>query len=152
MGLFERLLVGSSGNTLPETQHPHTYPGAINMVNPQAMNNLGNAYGQQYGSQSSQAAQTAVVQKRRLNSGLQQKQVPFDPNKLEAFRIPLTTLVTMWQVKYGDQWVNGDVPISPNDEAFYIDGLRRLLSAGVFEQYNGWVRLKENVEKILADR
>lgn len=76
----------------------------------------------------------------------------FNPNKREAFQIPLSQLVTMWQAKHGDQWVHADAPILPTDDQFYVDGLRRLLNEELFEHYNGWVRLKENVENILADR
>lgn len=82
----------------------------------------------------------------------QQKKERFNPNSREAFQIPLTQLVTMWQIKHGDQWVEADAPIAPNDDPFYIDGLRRLLKAELFEEYNGWVRLKENVENVLANR
>jgi hypothetical protein len=82
----------------------------------------------------------------------QQKKARFNPNSREAFQIPLSQLVTMWQIKHGDQWVEADAPIAPNDDPFYIDGLRRLLKAELFEEYNGWVRLKENVENLLANR
>lgn len=82
----------------------------------------------------------------------QQKKERFNPNSREAFQIPLSQLVTMWQIKHGDQWVEADAPIAPNDDPFYIDGLRRLLKAELFEEYNGWVRLKENVENVLANR
>ncbi len=87
-----------------------------------------------------------------LQAGKQQSAEHFNPNKREAFQVPLSTLVTMWQVKYGDQWVHSEAPISAEDERFYIDALRRMVSADLFENHAGWVRLKENVEKILADR
>ncbi len=118
----------------------------MNMQAQSAANALGlaNGYGQSYNSSQSAAKQAS--------HGLQRKQNPFNPNKQEAFQIPLSRLVTLWQAKYGDQWINGDEPVSERDDAFYVDALRRLLSAGLFEQHSGWVRLKENVEKLLADR
>jgi hypothetical protein len=83
--------------------------------------------------------------------GLQKKQNPFNPNNREAFQIPLAQLVTMWQVKHGDQWVDGSQPMQEGED-FYADAWLRLEQNGLFERMNGWARLKENVENILANR
>ena len=63
---------------------------------------------------------------------------PFNPNELEAFKIPLSQLVTLWQAKYGDEWVEKP------DEAFWMDALTRLNVAGKFEHAGGWYRIKED--------
>ncbi len=74
-----------------------------------------------------------------------------DPNKREAFQIPLSQLVTMWQVKHGDQWVDGSQPMQEGED-FYADAFTRLQRNELFEQIDGYVRLKENVENLLANR
>ncbi len=74
-----------------------------------------------------------------------------DPNKREAFQIPLSQLVTMWQVKHGDQWVDGSQPMQEGEE-FYADAYMRLAQNELFERVDGWARLKENVENLLANR
>lgn len=73
----------------------------------------------------------------------------FDPNKSEAFQIPLSQAVTMWQVKHGDSWYDGQTPRPAED--FYSDVFDRIKKAGLFESIDGWYRLKENVEKLLAN-
>lgn len=82
-------------------------------------------------------------------SGPIQKKERFNPNEQEAYQIPLSRLVTMWQAKYGDAWVDGQQPATNGD--FYSDACMRLANNNLFERMEGWVRLKENVEKLLAD-
>ena len=72
-----------------------------------------------------------------------------DPNKSEAFQIPLSQLVTMWQVRFGDEWLDDDQKL---DDPFYRHAKHRLDHNGLFERFDGYLRLKENVEKILANR
>lgn len=81
-------------------------------------------------------------------SGPIQKKERFNPNEQEAYQIPLSQVVAMWQVKYGDQWVDTVVPYEAKD--FYSQAYNRLNENHLFEFVEGWVRLKENVEKLLA--
>lgn len=99
-----------------------------------------------------QAAQKGLINPGAIlgASGPIQKKERFNPNKSEAYQIPLSRLVAMWQVKYGDAWVDTDVPYDAKD--FYNQAYNRLSENQLFERVEGWVRLKENVEKLLADR
>jgi hypothetical protein len=62
----------------------------------------------------------------------------FNPNEIEAYKIPLSQLVTLWQAKYGDTWV--DKP----DEDFWSVALTRLNVAGKLEHAGGWYRITED--------
>jgi hypothetical protein len=73
----------------------------------------------------------------------------FDPNTREAFQMPLSQLVVLWQAKYGDKWVTHQQMRELN-EPFYLDAFYRLECAKLFEEYNHqnstyWNRLKEGV-------
>jgi hypothetical protein len=88
------------------------------------------------------------------NQAMQQKAVPlprFDPNKSEAFLIPLSQAVTMWQVKHGDKWYDAHHARPPTGDDFYTDVFDRIKKEGLFENVDGWYRLKENVETLLAN-
>ena len=74
----------------------------------------------------------------------------FDPNKSEAFQIPLSQAVTMWQVKHGDKWYDAHHARPPIGD-FYCDVFDRIKQAGLFEGIDGWYRLKENAENLLAN-
>lgn len=102
-----------------------------------ALNTYGSGLGAQLGS--THQAYTQAV-----------KPLPrFDPNKSEAYLIPLSQAVTMWQVKHGDKWYDGQAPRPAED--FYSDVFGRLKKADLFESIDGWYRLKENVENLLAN-
>ena len=75
----------------------------------------------------------------------------FDPNTSEAFQIPLSQAITMWQVKHGDKWFDGHQPRPEEGKDFYADVFARIKKEGLFENIDGWFRLKENVEKLLAN-
>lgn len=75
----------------------------------------------------------------------------FDPNKSEAFQIPLSQAVTMWQVKHGDKWFDGYQTRPEEGKDFYADVFGRIKQAELFENIDGWYRLKENVENLLAN-
>lgn len=75
----------------------------------------------------------------------------FDPNKSEAFQIPLSQAVTMWQVKFGDKWYDAHQPRPEEGKDFYADVFGRIKQAELFENIDGWYRLKENVENLLAN-
>ena len=64
----------------------------------------------------------------------------FDPNKSEAFQVPLSQLVTLWQAKFNDTWVDMGV----EHEDFWRQAHRRLNNADKFESVEGWVRLLED--------
>jgi hypothetical protein len=69
-----------------------------------------------------------------------------DPNKREAYAIPLSRLVDMWRIKFEDKWVD----VSELDEEFWSDASGRLHRNRLMEEveFNGsntpWARLKEN--------
>jgi hypothetical protein len=84
-------------------------------------------------------------------SGPIQKNGRFNPNESEAYQIPLSRLVAMWQAKYGDQWVDRSPPHPDGWQDFFTAAESRLDRNGLFEKVDGWMRLKENVEKLLAD-
>jgi hypothetical protein len=64
----------------------------------------------------------------------------FDPNKSEAWQVPMSQLVTLWQAKFNDTWV--DMGIEHED--FWRQAHRRLQNADKFEHVEGWVRLVED--------
>jgi hypothetical protein len=64
---------------------------------------------------------------------------PFNPNEQEAYKIPLSNLVTLWQAKYGDEWVE------VFDDEFWRDAYTRLECNGKLENARGnWFRIKED--------
>ncbi len=64
----------------------------------------------------------------------------FDPNASEAYQIPLSQLVTLWQAKFNDVWVDMGI----EHETFWRHAHRRLSNAHKFENAEGWVRLLED--------
>lgn len=66
----------------------------------------------------------------------------FNPNVHEAFQVPLSHLVTMWRIRYGDEWVDAE---KSRDGSFYAHACNRLALNDMFEKINGWVRLKEGL-------
>jgi hypothetical protein len=85
-----------------------------------------------------QAQQNAAAQ--TLQGAYTTKISTFDPNKSEAFQVPLSQLVTLWQAKFNDTWV--DMGIEHED--FWRQAHRRLNNADKFESVEGWVRLLED--------
>jgi hypothetical protein len=69
-----------------------------------------------------------------------------DPNKREAYSIPLSTLVNAWRVKFGDLWVD----VSEIDEEFWSDASSRLHRNKLMEEVEfresntPWARLRED--------
>ena len=100
--------------------------------------------------QGAQQAYNQAMQQKMMNQAVRRVR-RFDPNKSEAFQIPLSQAVTMWQVKYGDKWFDGHQPKTSIGDDFYADVFGRLKSAELFESIDGWYRLKENVETLLAN-
>jgi hypothetical protein len=64
----------------------------------------------------------------------------FDPNASEAYQIPLSQLITLWQAKFNDTWVDMGI----EHESFWRHAHRRLQNADKFEHVEGWVRLLED--------
>ncbi len=85
-----------------------------------------------------QAQQNAAAQ--TLQGAYTTKISTFDPNKSEAFQVPLSQLVTLWQAKFNDTWVDMGV----EHEDFWRHAHRRLNNADKFESVEGWVRLLED--------
>lgn len=96
------------------------------------------AMAQQMGTLSTQYNQ---AKSRRVQAGANTPN-PFNPNKIEAYQIPLSQLVTLWRAKYGDEWVNGN---DAHKYDFYSHACTRLTASGLFENVHGWCRLKEDV-------
>lgn len=69
-----------------------------------------------------------------------------DPNQREAYAIPLSRLVDMWRVKFGDLWVD----VSEIDDEFWSDASGRLHRNKLMEEVEfhasntPWARLKED--------
>lgn len=116
-----------------------------------ALNTYGTGIGAQLGAQQgAQQAYNQAMQQKVMNQAI--KPLPrFDPNKSEAFQIPLSQAVTMWQVKHGEKWFDAHEPKTPIVDDFYADVFGRLKKAELFESIDGWYRLKENVENLLAN-
>lgn len=88
---------------------------------------------------SQQLAQSMLNTKNAVSHSIYQKAIkPFNPNEQEAYKIPLSNLVTLWQAKYGDEWVE------ILTEEFWRDALNRLTNAKKLEHANGWHRIKED--------
>lgn len=70
-----------------------------------------------------------------------------DPNKREAYAIPLSRLVAMWRARFGDTWID----VSELDEEFWMDASSRLHRNKLMEELEfrnnntPWARLKEGV-------
>ena len=68
----------------------------------------------------------------------------FNPNTHEAWSIPLSQLVNLWQAKYGDTWID----VSDLDDAFWPEASARLHMNNKMEAYDRdstpWARLKED--------
>ena len=104
-----------------------------NQLEQKMANHLAQQYSNALG-QSMIGAQQAVAQ-----GAYQQTTKPFNPNDCEAYKIPLSNLVTLWQAKYGDEWVR------TSEEEFWHDAAYRLKEAGKFEVAKGtWYRIKED--------
>lgn len=96
-----------------------------------------------------QRAYNAALQNQLATQGVQAGQAnvaqqAFDPNQLEAYQIPLSQLVTLWQAKYGDKWVK-DEEFWNGKEPFFSTAADRLKANNLFEKAAGWYRLKEEV-------
>ena len=76
--------------------------------------------------------------------GMKQKLPRFNPNKSEAFNVPLSQLVTLWRIKHGDAWYDAERHRPEPGKDFYTDAFDRLNKANMFEMFEGWYRLKED--------
>ena len=69
-----------------------------------------------------------------------------DPNKREAYVIPLSTLVNLWRAKFGDLWID----VSELDDEFWMDASSRLHRNKLMEEIEfresntPWARLRED--------
>ncbi len=74
--------------------------------------------------------------------GIQKKAI--NPNEHEAWSIPLSQLVNLWQAKYGDKWVD----VSDLDDDFWSEASGRLHRNNKMELCDHgntpWARLKED--------
>ena len=107
-----------------------------------AIGNVQNMSASQY-NQMLMKQQIAAQQNTYNQAGLQRDRL-FDPNKEEAYIIPLSQLVTLWQAKYNDQWVNENEFLFGDCDKFYGPAYERLKANMKFERMAGWVRLRED--------
>lgn len=109
---------------------------------------LGGAIGNIQNINPTQLQQIAAQQNTYNQAGVQQGPMHsprvFDPNKEEAYIIPLSQLVTLWQAKYNDQWVNENEFMFGDCDKFFGPAYERLKANMKFERMAGWVRLKED--------
>ena len=80
--------------------------------------------------------------KARMQSAPQKKAI--NPNTHEAWSIPLSQLVNLWQAKYGDKWID----VSDLDDEFWPEASARLHRNNKMEACDNdstpWARLKED--------
>lgn len=88
------------------------------------------------------ARMSTMKPKARMQSAPQKPQ--FNPNSHEAWSIPLSQLVNLWQAKFGDVWVD----VSDLDDDFWPEASARLHLNYKMETYDRentpWARLKED--------
>jgi hypothetical protein len=89
-----------------------------------------------------QAQMPAMKPKARMQSAPQKKAI--NPNTHEAWSIPLSQLVNLWQAKYGDKWID----VSDLDDDFWPEASARLHRNNKMEACDNdstpWARLKED--------
>jgi len=85
---------------------------------------------------------SAMKPKARMQSAPQKKAI--NPNTHEAWSIPLSQLVNLWQAKYGDKWID----VSDLDDDFWPEASARLHRNNKLEECDNdntpWARLKED--------
>lgn len=71
----------------------------------------------------------------------------FDPNKIGSLSMELSALKDLWGCVFGRTWVQPSaMPANAGQNpAFWKYGHARLLQHNMFEQYEDWVRLKEDL-------
>lgn len=88
------------------------------------------------------AAQQRRIQGGAVPGGRPVPITPFNPNEIEAYQIPLSQLVTLWQAKYGDKWVELR---EVSDTEFFGHAADRLVRNNLMEECRNWMRIKEGV-------
>lgn len=131
MGLFDGLGGSAAGLLAQDVGLAGAISGSQNMAASQ-YNQLLNAQ---------QNAYNAASQ-RRVQAGPQAPVKPFNPNEIEAYQIPLSQLVTLWQAKYGDKWVELR---EVSDTEFFGHAADRLVRNALMEECRNWMRIKEGV-------
>ena len=90
----------------------------------------------------SAAHMSTLKPKARMQSAPQKKAI--NPNTHEAWSIPLSQLVNLWQAKYGDKWID----VSDLDDDFWPEASARLHRNNKMEACDNdstpWARLKED--------
>ena len=89
-------------------------------------------------------AQAMGATKNVITQSLFTQKTGFNPNTHEAWSIPLSQLVNLWQAKYGDTWVD----VSDLDDDFWPEASARLHLNYKMETYDRentpWARLRED--------
>jgi hypothetical protein len=131
-------ILGTSEDEMYRNHMDHLRAHEAEMVRQKYADAAQNQYSQQLAMSMAQTKQ-AVTQSIYNSMAAGQAIKPFNPNEQEAYKIPLSNLVTLWQAKYGDEWVE------TSQEEFWHDASKRLSHAGKTEQVSGWYRIKEDV-------
>ena len=119
------------------TEKLEAYANAAQGSRNAGMQNMGVMQGSMYGGQGLVKQRSTTVSNMR---GVD------DPNKREAYAIPLSRLVDMWRIKFEDKWVD----VSELDEEFWSDASSRLHRNNLMEEIEfresntPWARLKED--------
>lgn len=137
MGIFDGVLGGQSGLAATEKEMYNKHMQHLRAHEDELLRQKHAMQANQY---SQQLAQSMAQTKQAVaQSVYQQAMKPFNPNEVEAFKIPLSQLVTLWQAKYGDEWMQS------SGEEFWQDALYRLKDANKLEVVKGsWFRIKED--------
>jgi hypothetical protein len=92
---------------------------------------------------STQQGYNQAMQQKMANQAVK-PEPRFDPNKSEAFQIPLSQAITLWKLKFGDTWYDAHQVRPDPGKDFYADVFDRIKKMGLFESTDGWYRLKED--------
>jgi len=87
-----------------------------------------------------------IKAKRQMQMQIQTAEYDYNPNQEPSWKIPLSELITLGRVKFGDVWVD----VSDLEETFWYRASMRLSQNKLFEEGDTrdstpWVRLKEDV-------
>jgi len=145
MGLLNNMFGSGAQNSILGTSEDEMYRNHMDHLRAHEEELMRQKYAAQANMYSQQLAQSMAQTKQAVTQSIYNSMAagqaikPFNPNEQEAYKIAFSQLVTLWQAKYGDTWV--DHP----EEDFWMDALARLLAAGKLEQAAGWYRIKEDV-------
>ena len=142
MGLLDGIFGAGASQALVGTSEDEMYRNHINHLRAHEDELMRQKYANAAQNQYSQNLAQSMVNTKSamLQNAYNQAQTtkPFNPNEQGAFKIPLSQLVTLWQAKYGDEWVE------VFEDEFWSDAMSRLKVADKLENTRHWFRIKED--------